>query len=30
MIWGIKTKIGQIEDFYWQDIKKAIAIQLQL
>ena len=26
----IKSKIGQIENSYWQKIKKAIAIQLQL
>ncbi len=26
----IKSKIGKIEDFYWQKINRAIAIQLQL
>ena len=26
----IKSQIGQIEDSYWQEIKKVIAVQLQL
>ena len=26
----VRSKIGEIEDFYWEEIKKAIAVQLQL
>ena len=26
----VKSKIGKIEDFYWNDIKKAISVQLHL